>query len=121
MPYLSAYLAVTVTTLPAAGVVWSAVTAHVAAGPATPVALNDTRPPMPATVAVRTFSPAVVPSVQLPTAATPDASVTALSPVTEPPPAATAKTTVAPEMGIPPASVTSTLGGVATAVPAIAV
>ena len=41
-------------------------------------------------------------------------------PLTEPPPEATAKVRVTPETGLSLASVTSTLGSVATAVPTVA-
>ena len=85
------------------------------APPGVPVAVKVTDPLMPAAVAVSVFAPAIVPSVQLPTVATPKASVVGVSPVAEPPPEATAKVTTTPETGFPPASVTSTLGAAATA------
>src|SRR5207302_2120336 len=70
--------------------------------------------------AVRVSVPAAVPRVQEPTAATPEASLTALAPVMEPPPEATAKVTVTPGRGLPLASRTRTAGAVLTAVPAAA-
>ena len=92
------------------------------AAPAAPVAVKVTGEPVsPGLVAVRVLAPAVVPSVQLPTVAMPEALVVAAAPVTEPPPEATAKVTATPETGLLLASVTSTLGAVATAVPAVAV
>jgi hypothetical protein len=72
-------------------------------------------------VAVREFGPGVLPNVQLPTVAMPLAFVVALPPDTLPPPDATAKLTLTPFTGLPPASFTITLGGVATADPAFAV
>ena len=47
--------------------------------------------------------------------------VVAEEPLTEPPPEATAKVTLMPETGLSLASVTSTLGSVATDVPTVAV
>src|SRR5436309_2096885 len=90
----------------------------IAAAPATPVAVNVALS-APA-VALRLFGPAVPPSVQLPTVAIPLAFVVALPPVTLPPPAVTANVTPTPATGLLCASVTSTAGGVATALPAIA-
>src|SRR5438309_188823 len=80
---------------------------------ATPVALivTDVRPDE---LAVSVFAPSPVPSVQLPTVATPLASVVAFGPVTEPPPEPTEKVTATPETGLPWLSVTSTDGAVAT-------
>ena len=72
-------------------------------------------------VAVSAFAPAVLPRVHDPTVATPDAFVVVLGSVTFPPPPVTAKTTAAPATGLFAASVTSTLGGTLTAVPAVAV
>ena len=91
------------------------------AAPAAPVAVKVTGEPVsPGLVAVRVLAPAVVPSVQLPTVAMPEALVVAAAPVREPPPEATAKVTATPGTGAPRASVTSTLGGVVTAVPTAA-
>src|SRR5688500_11158025 len=90
--------------------------------PAPPVAVNVTDGGVsPVPVAVRVFGPAVVPSVQLPIVAIPDAFVVAAPPVIVPPPLATANVIANPEMGFPNASVTRTAGGVATALPATAV
>jgi hypothetical protein len=90
-----------------------------AAAPAVPVAVKPTEPDTPVTVAVTLFGPAVVPSVQLPAVAIPLALVDALAD-TVPPPPVTAKFTVTPFTGFPLASVTRTLGGALTAVPATA-
>src|SRR4051812_31310683 len=89
-----------------------------AAEPTVPVAVNvaDSEPAF----AVRVFGPTVTPSVQLPTVAIPLAFVVAVPPVTLPPPVATVNVTVAPGTGLPFASLMSTDGAVATAVPAIA-
>ena len=76
---------------------------------------------LPVIVAVSVFAPAVVPSVQLPTVAIPDAFVVATAPVSSPPPDATANVTDTPSTGLSFASRTSTLGAVATAAPATAV
>ena len=98
-----------------------ALRAILAAAPAVPVAVNVTGEPVrPLLVAVSVFVPAVVPRVQLPTVAMPAEFVVAEPPVTEPPPDATAKVTAIPETGLLFGSVTSTLGLVATAVPAVA-
>ena len=73
-------------------------------------------------VAVNVFVPAVVPNVQLVTVAIPLALVvTAVVGLTVPPPLATAKVTLTPLTGLLLASVTITLGAVATALPAVAV
>ncbi len=91
------------------------------AAPAVPVAVKVTgEPERPLLVAVSVFVPAVVPRVQLPTVAMPEESVVAELPVIEPPPEATAKVTTTPDTGLLFASVTSTLGLVATAVPTVA-
>ena len=75
----------------------------------------------PVTVAVRVLLPASVPRVQLPTAAKPLLSVaTLVAPVTLPPPVATAKLTMTPETGLLYESLTTTVGAVVTAVPAVA-
>ena len=58
------------------------------AGPAMPAAVNVALPAE--LVAVNVLVPAVVPSVQLPTVATPLAFVVAVPPVIDPPPDATA-------------------------------
>ena len=75
-------------------------------------------PPRLPLVAVSELAPAVAPSVQLPTVAMPPALVVAGEPVTEPPPEATVKVTFTPLTGLLLVSVTITLGGVLTAVPA---
>src|SRR5258708_3894252 len=62
--------------------------------------------------AVSVFAPAVVPSGQLPTVATPPAFVVVLRPVAEPPPEATANVTEVPATGLPYVSVTLTDGAV---------
>ena len=97
-----------------------AVTTNLLAAPAVPVAVKVTEPPTPAAVAVSVLAPAAGPRVQRPMVATPEASVVGVVPVTEPPPEATAKVTMTPETGLPPASVTLTDGAVATAAPAVA-
>jgi len=67
-----------------------------------PVALKVTGEPLSEPlVAVRVLELAVVPRVQLPTVAMPEASVVASVPVTEPPPEVTAKVTGTPETGLP--------------------
>ena len=65
------------------------------------------------------FVPAVVPSVQLVSAAIPLASVVTGLPTTLPSPDGT-DTTLSPATGLPSESVTNTEGGVATAVPTVA-
>jgi hypothetical protein len=78
-------------------------------------------PVSPEAVAVRALAPAVVPSVQLVTAAIPlPLVVTGLVGTTVPPPLATANVTLSPATGLPCVSVTSTAGATATAVPAVA-
>ena len=72
-----------------------------AAAPTVPVALKVTGEPMPDTLALRLFAPAVAPSVQLPTEASPLAFVVGVAPVVEPPPPDTAKVTVIPGVGLP--------------------
>ena len=94
--------------------------ANFAAGPATPVAVNVTGG-MSATVAVREFVPATVPNVQPPTVATPDAFVSGVAPVSVPPPATTANTTVTPDTGSPVLVSTTTLGNTGAGAPAGAV
>ena len=90
--------------------------------PTVPVALKVTGLPVrPAAVAVTLFAPAVVPSVHEVSVATPLAFVLTLPPLAGtvlPPPLATVKVTDTPLTGLPPASVTRTLGGALTAVPA---
>src|SRR5205807_8065836 len=71
-------------------------------------------------VAVSVFGPAVVPSVQLVTAATPLALVVWAAPVMPPPPVPGAKVTATPATGLLKASRTITAGGTATAVPTVA-
>jgi hypothetical protein len=93
--------------------------------PAVPVAVNVTGEPFAAALAVNAFEPAVFPSVQLPTVATPWLFVVVDAPVTDPPPAATANVTVSPTTGLFRLSFTLTLGAtfdpaVATFVPTVA-
>ena len=96
--------------------------AIVAAAPAVPVAVNVTGlPESVPDVAVSVLDPAVVESVQLPTAAIPLASVVCVAPVTLPLAGPGANVTDTPEAGLPNASVTITDGGTRTAVPAGAV
>jgi len=54
----------------------------------------------PGAVALRVFGPAALPSVQLPTAAIPAASVLGVAPVRLPPPDATANVTGTPATGL---------------------
>src|SRR5207249_10737655 len=96
--------------------------ARLAAGPAVPVAVKVTGlPARPVDVAVSVLEPAVVPRVQLPTLAIPLASVVCSAPVTLPPPDAGANVTPTPCTGLLLASRTITDGGLATAVPVVAV
>src|SRR5882724_8813533 len=99
-----------------------ALTAMLPALPAVPVAVNVTGLPVsPGAVALRVFAPAVVPSVQDVTAASPAAVVvTGAVGFTVPPPVATANVTATPATGLPFASRTITAGLTATAVPAVA-
>ncbi len=96
-----------------------------AAAPAVPVAVKVTGLPLipdPAALAVSVLLPAVEPRIQEVAAATPFAPVTTGAVgSTEPPPVATAKVTLTPATGLPLASRAITDGGVATAVPAVAV
>src|ERR1700739_5024574 len=87
-----------------------------------PVAVNVTGLPVRVPeVAVRVLVPAVVPRVQLVTAAIPLAFVvTAVVGFTVPPPDATANVTLTPATGLLDASRTITAGGVVTAVPTVA-
>ena len=102
---------------PKAGVTLEMVGADVAA---VPVAVKVTGEPVNVPfVAVSVFDPAVVPSVQLPTVAIPFALVVAVSPVTEPPPEATANVTFTPLTATVP-FITITLGNMVTAVPTVA-
>src|SRR5213595_2381992 len=88
---------------------------------AVPLARNVTGLPCRAPdVAVSVFGPAVVPRVQLVTAATPLALVVWAAPVMPPPPVPGAKVTATPATGLPNASCTITAGGTATAVPTVA-
>src|SRR5437016_438659 len=97
-------------------------TAMLPALPAVPVAVKVTGLPVrPADVAVSVLAPAVVASVQLPTAAIPVASVVWLGPVMVPFPGATANVTATPATGLPLASLTMTAGGIGTALPAATV
>jgi hypothetical protein len=70
-----------------------------AAAPAVDVAVNVTTGSVPVT-ALSTFSPTDGPSVH-PTVATPDASVVAVAPDTDPPPLTTVNVTGAPAIGDP--------------------
>src|SRR5205085_1880675 len=93
------------------------------AAPAVPVAVKATGLPVrPAEVAVREFDRAVVPSVQEVSAATPLAFVRmGVVGLTLPLPAAGANVTATPATGLLNWSRTITAGGVATAVPTVAV
>ena len=96
-------------------------TAICVATPAVPVAVNVIGDPVSVPlVAVSVFNPAVVPNVQVPIVAIPFASVVVDGPVTEPPPVATANVTDTPLTGLLFASLTITLGKIATADPTIA-
>ena len=75
----------------------------------------------PAFVAVRVLDPACVPSVHGPALAIPFEPVAGDELATLPPPPVTAKVTVAPVMGLPKRSVTSTAGAIGSADPATAV
>src|SRR5205807_9525297 len=77
-------------------------------------------PVNPGAVAVSVYGPAVLPRIQLPTAAMPVASVVWFAPVTVPPPVPGANVTATPATGLLLASRTITDGGMATAVPVIA-
>ena len=66
------------------------------------------------------LGPAVVPSLQLPTVAIPDAFVVVEPPVMLPPPVPTANVTATPAIGLSPASVTFTDGAVGSVAPAAA-
>src|SRR5256714_10297165 len=82
-----------------------------------PVAVKVTGFPLipePATVAVSVFSPAPGPRVQLPTVATPFASLCATPPDTLPPPPVTANVTVTAGTAAPPRPRTWTAGGTPT-------
>src|SRR5574341_1083932 len=85
------------------------------AAPATPVALIVTGVSVPAD-ACSVFSPAAVPSVQLPTHATPEAFVTWVVPPALPPPPVTVNVTDKLATPVPPASSAFTHGGDPTAV-----
>ena len=77
---------------------------RLAAAAAVADAVNVRGPPVsPAEVAVRVLllPPAVVPRIQEPTVATPDAFVVCELPVTEPPPVAAANVTETPATGLP--------------------
>ena len=96
-------------------------TAICVAAPTVPVAVNvNGEPVSEPLVAVSVFEPAVVPNVQLPTAAMPLAFVVTDALVTEPPPVAIANVTLMPETGLLCASLMMTLGAVPTAEPAVA-
>ena len=97
-----------------------ALTLTVAATSAVAVATKVTES-MPATTALNESlpEPAVVPSVQLVTVATPFASDVAGLPTTVPSPEAV-NVTATPETGLPDPSVINTAGGVATAVATVA-
>jgi hypothetical protein len=95
-------------------------TAIRAAAPATPVAVKVTGAPL-NPVAVSVFAPTIVPKVQAGLVAIPPLSViTAPEDANEPPPLPTAKVTGTPLTALPCASVTTTEGAVATAVPTVA-
>src|SRR5205807_591020 len=89
--------------------------------PATLAVIVNGLPVNPGAVAVSVFGPAVVPSIQLPTAAMPVASVAGLAPVTLPLPVPGTNVTATPATGLLLASRTITDGGTATAVPVVAV
>jgi hypothetical protein len=97
----------------------------VVAAPTVPVALNVTGLPVkPVTAAVTALAPAVAPSVQLVSVAMPNAfvlTVAGLTGLSVPPPAVVVNVTTTPATGLPPASVTFTLGGALTAVSTTAV
>jgi hypothetical protein len=85
--------------------------------PTVPVAIKITGEPVSVPlVAVSVLVPAVGPMVQLPTVAIPAEFVVADAELTVPPPPITVKVTLTPLTGLPLASLTMTLGGVATAV-----
>ena len=90
--------------------------------PAEPVAVKVTgEPESEPEVAVRVLLPAVVPKVHAGEVAIPEAFVvTVPADASDPPPLATAKVTLAPEIGLPETSATSTDGAVVTAVPTVA-
>jgi hypothetical protein len=90
--------------------------------PAAPVAVKVTgEPEREPDVAVRVLLPATVPKVHAGEVAIPDAFVvTEPEDASDPPPLATAKVTLAPEIGLPEISATSTDGAVVTAVPTVA-
>ena len=97
LPLASASCALIVTVDPAAGLEMLEVTMYLLASPHVPVALKVSgEPTRPARVAVSVLTPAVVPSVQLPTVAIPAELVVAASSVAEPPPVSTAKVTLTP-------------------------
>jgi hypothetical protein len=103
--------------------VWSfpALTATWVAAPAVPVAVKATGV-RPAAAAVRLFFPAVVPSVHAVSAAMPLAFVTTgVVGLTLPLPAAGVNVTATPATGLLNWSRTITAGGVATAVPTVAI
>src|SRR5207247_1446064 len=88
--------------------------------PTVPVAVNVTAL-RPGTAAVNVFGPTLGPNVQVPTVASPLASVDWLAPVTLPPPETTANVTRTSGTGLSNWSRTSTEGAVATVVPTDAV
>src|SRR5947209_7164700 len=94
-------------------------TASEVAAPAVPVAWKVIVE-RPVEAAVSVLAPAVWPSFQLPTVATPPAFVVALVPAAEPPAEPTAKVTPTPATGLPYWSVTETDGAVETSVFAVA-
>src|SRR5690348_1382560 len=107
---------------PATALVGSWLNAKCVAAPGVPVAVMVTGlPESPAAVAVRVFVPAVLPRVQLVTAATPAALVsTGVVGATTPPPPVTANVTAAPGTGLPLTSFTMTDGEMVTAVATVA-
>ena len=89
---------------------------------AEPVAVIASGDPVrPVEVAVNVLVPATTPSVQPPTVATPLAFVVCAPPVSDPPPAVTAKVTAVPCTTLPYWSFTTTLGAVDSVEPALAV
>ena len=121
LPLASCDCTVTLNAVPAVPEPGTVVYTSFVAVPAVPVAVKvNGEPVRDPLVAVKVFEPTVVPKVQLPTVAIPLTLVVADAPVTEPPPVATAKVTLTPLTGLLLTSFTITLGGVDTAVPAVA-
>ena len=121
-PYWSRSVAVTVATLPPAlATMLEGATASCEfvrlTGPAMPVAVKETPPDTPLTLADSVFAPASVPRVQEVSAATPAAPVDTAVGTTAPAPDVTPNCTATPGTGLPNASVTRTAGAMGTAVP----